>query len=84
MNFEDVKNRDDFIKFLIFLEKDFQADYAAKNKSDGGAGHWESHTVGDYLESVAAWLEDNKEFKSKKQLDWKDLAKIIEAGKHYE
>lgn len=85
MNSDSVKTREDFIKFLKYLEKDFQKDYDAnKDKPFGGNGSWQNWTIGHYVESISAWMNDKGEFKSKKNLDWKDLAKIFEAGKYYE
>ena len=85
MNIEDVETKEDFIKFLKFLEKDFQKDYEAnKNKPYGGSGEWQNWFVGNYLESIAAWLEDSGKYNNQKSIDWKDLAKIIESGKYYE
>jgi len=85
MNSEDVKNREDFIKFLKELDKDFQKDYNSnKDKPFGGNGNWANWSAGDFLEGISAWLNDLKEFSNAKKLEWKDLAKIIESGKYYE
>jgi len=85
MKSEDVKNREDFIKFLRELDKDFQKDYQKnKDKPYGGDSKWENWFAGNYLEAISGWLDDTKAFSDVKTLQWKDLAKIIESGKYYE
>lgn len=69
---ENIKTQEDFIAFLIELQKDFK-----ENKED-----WENWTIDDYLESIAACIKDNKW--NPEALDWKFLAKIFLGGKSYE
>ena len=74
---DSVKDTDSFAKFLNALARDY------KDNPD----EWENLSIGDYLESIAAWIKDsadpngNDEFE---QLDFKELAKMFYAGKIYE
>ena len=84
MESENVKNREDFILFLHYLSEDFKKDFKQnKNKTMGGNSEWAHWYVGDFLEAIAAWLEDSEKYK-KDSLNWKDLANIFESGKFYE
>ena len=84
MESENVKNRDDFILFLQGLSENFKEDFKQnKNKITGGNSEWAHWYVGDFLEAIAAWLEDSKKYK-KKSLSWKDFANIVESGRFYE
>lgn len=76
-----VKDKKDFIKFLRLLSEDF----IVKNKE------WENITISDYLESIAAWVEDNDSFFREKkneehlaELDWNSVAAIFFSGRFYE
>ncbi|MBR6255976.1 MAG: hypothetical protein IKR23_01245 [Lachnospiraceae bacterium] len=74
---ECVTDLDSFAKFLNALARDYE----------DNPDEWENLSIGDYLESIAAWIKDwtdlhgNDEFE---QLDLKELAKIFYAGKIYE
>lgn len=84
MKSENVKNREDFILFLKDFDKEFQENIKQnKNKFLGGTSKWDNWSAGNFLESIAAWLEDSGKYK-KKSLNWRDLANILESGKIYE
>ena len=70
---EQVKDRESFLSFIKDLAWD-----SANNKDE-----WQNCTIADYLESIAAWIEDsdNEELTN---LDFKEVAKLFYAGKIYE
>mgnify|MGYP001592546492 CR=1 FL=1 len=85
MNNKNIRTREDFILFLRELDKDFKK-FIKKNDGNNKykmEGTWENIYIGDFLESIASWMEDSKKYK-KQNLSWKDLADIIESGKFYE
>ncbi|MEI5908691.1 hypothetical protein WAK64_16710 [Bacillus spongiae] len=77
---EEVKSREDLIKFLLHLRKDLQ--------TKGNA--WENITLKDYLEAMEAWVEDmdgyylNTNQPIPKQPSWKTIADILYAATMYE
>lgn len=77
---EKIKNKDDFINFVRELSKDF------KNNSES----WENKSVDEFLESLAAWVEDmdgyylNKEEAEPSDVDWTVFAVILTGAKIYE
>ena len=70
---EQVNDRESFLTFIRSLSKD-----CAENPDE-----WQNGTIGDYLESISAWMEscDQKEFA---QMDFKEAAKLLYVGKIYE
>ncbi len=44
---------------------------------------WQNTTLDDYLESIAAWLEDSKE-RLPEQPSWEFVAGLFSVGKIYE
>ena len=70
---EQVKDRESFLSFIKDLAWD-----SANNKDE-----WQNCTIADYLESIAAWIEDsdNEELTN---LDFKEVAKLFYVGKIYE
>lgn len=80
-----VKTKDDFIQFLKDLDENFEKDQKKyKGEPYGGNSEWEHWYAGDYLEAIAACLENKEEQYKTKTLSWKDLANIILMGKYYE
>jgi len=77
---EDVKSREDLIKFINQLRFDLQI-----NK-----GEWENVTLEDYLEAMEAWVNDmdgyylNVNQPVPKQPSWKTIADILYASSMYE
>ena len=77
---ENVKSREDLIKFIDHLRSDLQA-----NK-----GEWENISLEDYLEAMAAWINDMEGFYLNtnqpvpKQPSWKTFADILYASSMYE
>ena len=77
-----VKTRDDFIAFIKNLLRNLQEH----------PEEWQNISLEDYLESVAAWVEDMSDIYyrnigkpiPKKHLTWKYLAEVLYAGKIYE
>lgn len=77
---ENVKSREDLIKFINQLRMDLQI-----NK-----GKWENITLEDYLEAMESWIEDmdgyylnvNQPFPT--QPSWKTIADILYASSMYE
>ncbi len=45
---------------------------------------WENGGISNYLDAIAACLEDGEWFKHSTKLDWKELAEIFYMGKIYE
>lgn len=85
MKSKDVKTREDFIKFLKELDKDFEnfmKENEGKSEYEMGS-EWQNIYVGHFLEAIAVWLESLGKYK-KKTLTWNDFADIIESGKFYE
>lgn len=84
MNFneevEKIKSKQEFIFFIQELSKDFISDKK----------HWENHTIDNYLQSMAAWVEDmegyyrNLKQKEPELKEWGMFAKILLAAKYYE
>ena len=77
---ENVKNRQDLIKFINHLRSDLQA-----NKAE-----WENITLEDYLEAMEAWVNDMEGFYLNtnqpvpKHPSWKNFADILYASSMYE
>lgn len=75
---EKIRNKTDFIHFLYLLSKDFE-----KNPQE-----WENHTISEFLEQMAGWVEDFSTCPANdiewEWVDFKVLAKIIYMGKIYE
>ncbi|MEV7871444.1 hypothetical protein AB0P17_36330 [Streptomyces sp. NPDC088124] len=77
---DDVRTRDDLIGFL---------GEAVADLSRGGAG-WENTSLEDFLEALAAWLQDmpgvfaNRGQPVPNQPDWNLVARMIMAARMYE
>ena len=75
---EKIRNKADFIHFLYLLSEDFQ-----KNPQE-----WENHTIPEFLEQMAGWIEDYSTCPANdiewEKIDFKVLAQIIYMGKIYE
>ena len=75
-----IQTREDFVKFIILLVKDFET------RPDS----WENVTLRDYLEAIASWTEDmdgyyqNLNFPVPEKIEWKIFANILMAAKMYE
>jgi hypothetical protein len=77
---ETIKSRDDFVAFASALAQDRQAHLA----------EWENGDLPNYLEALAAWVEDmdgyflNRQEPTPEQPSWQLLARILLAAKSYE
>ena len=75
---EKIRNKADFIHFLYLLSEDFK-----KNPQE-----WENHTIPEFLEQMAGWIEDYSTCSANniewEKIDFKVLAQIIYMGKIYE
>ncbi len=75
-----IKNRDDFVRFLKCLKKDYLENME----------NWENKDVGAFLEAMASWVEDmdgfyiNQGLPVPKSPDWQVFADILMGGKLYE
>lgn len=66
-----VENFEDLVEFISCLSQD-----AARED-------WENTTSADYLEAMAAWMQDTAEQYSN-NLSWSWIASALLAAKHYE
>jgi hypothetical protein len=82
---DQVKSLADLIAFLDGLSEHF----AREHEGDD----WQNWNVGDYLESVAAWLKDGppqlmkdewREEIDRDRPTWRGVAMLFEAGRIYE
>ncbi len=73
---ESIEEKSDLIEFLKLLEEDYKS-----NQDD-----WENITIGDYLESIRAWLNDSDEamIDSEGSHSLKACAQLFYVGKIYE
>lgn len=77
---ENVKSREDLIKFIKHLRLDLQT-----NKAE-----WENITLEDYFEAMEAWVKDMEGYYSNtnqpvpKQPSWQTIADILFASSMYE
>ncbi|RAP75660.1 DUF7660 family protein [Paenibacillus montanisoli] len=76
----DIKSKEDFLKFLTALRNDLST-----NDED-----WENPTLARYLEAMEAWITDSDAYYINtnqlvpKQPTWKTFADILYAAKIYE
>ncbi len=77
---ENIKSREDLIKFINYFRKDLQSNGA----------EWKNVTLEDYLEAMEAWVTDmdgyyvNNNEIPPKQPSWKIIADILIASSMYE
>lgn len=75
---ESISNKNEFIQFVN--------DLAMNNREN--PDEWANTTISDYLEQMAAWVEDFSECPMNdidwKQVDFSVLARILYMGKLYE
>lgn len=75
---ESISCKEDFIEFIRSLVSDY-----TDNNSE-----WENKTVPEYLEQIAAWLEDYANSPANDAawdtIDFRPLAKMMYMGKIYE
>ena len=72
-----ISNLESFLDFMRQLASD------AKDHSE----EWEIGTISEYLEQMAAWIEDYSEVDKEtdwNEIDFKTIAKILYMGKIYE
>lgn len=84
LNFPDIiskiNNKEDFIKFVELLEKDYEDNYDT----------WENETIGKYLEGMSIWVDSmdgyygNMGLEVPKNIPWKIFADILIASKMQE
>jgi hypothetical protein len=70
-------NDDESIESLIARLRELHADLRQNPDS------WENHTLADYLESTAAWLEATKD-RAPAKPSWSFVAGLFAVGKVYE
>ncbi|CAH1226876.1 hypothetical protein PAECIP111891_06018 [Paenibacillus allorhizoplanae] len=73
MNPNDVSSKDELVAFLHTLRHDLT----------NNATSWENQTLENFLEAMAAWLNDSNDANSKTPT-WSLLATSLLAGKAYE
>ena len=83
---DNVRSRDDFLRFLDALVADYEAMERAEANSPsspfGGAAHgWENGRIGGFLESMGAWARDTRLGDAP---SWRAFAQLLLAGKSYE
>lgn len=77
---DQIRTREDLIDFIRALEVDFRVDHEK----------WETHTLSDYLEHMAAWIQDSTKFSRFMGEEvpptptWKFFADMLIAPKYYE
>ena len=77
---EQVRTREDFVRFLHKLEED----------SHINMDEWENKDIPSYLDSVSSWVEDmdgyyeNMNIEPPKNVAWRFLATLFYVGKIYE
>lgn len=75
-----IQSREDFVCFVQALQQDLTAH----------PDQWENETLPRYLAALAAWTQDmdgyylNRGEPVPQSPDWKTLAEILLASKHYE
>ena len=69
---ENVKTKNDFIKFVESLRSDL----------DTNEKEWENITLEAYLEAMEAWMTDTDKLSDSPS--WKDFAVILLSGRFYE
>ncbi|NBN65928.1 DUF7660 family protein [Pannonibacter tanglangensis] len=75
-----VETRDDFIEFIGALRRDL------KSCPDD----WQNPTLDGFLEALAAWVQDMDGYYQNNSLpvtllpNWKNVAEMMLAAKHYE
>jgi hypothetical protein len=80
LDYETVKTKEDLIRFTAMLSEDYFKD----------PDSWENDNIGDFLESMSAWLADaeaiysNNEMEFPKNPDWQLMAGMLIGGKYYE
>lgn len=79
-NSTSVCSRADFVAFVHRLSRDVRANPRS----------WENKDLGDYLEALAAWVEDMDGYYLHRGLpvperpDWQNVAEMLMAAKFYE
>lgn len=76
---ENVKNKEDFVKFINQLVKDLKSN----------PQKWANATLEDYLNGIASWVEDMDGIFTDSEddfseIDWSFLASILFTGSRYE
>lgn len=82
-----INSFDAFIEFLTELEDDRRKSVELEKNNPPSPyepqhGGWENTSIEDFLESMRAWLLDQKNFP--KEPSWELFAAALEAGKTYE
>ncbi|MBO6623218.1 MAG: hypothetical protein JJ892_15200 [Balneola sp.] len=82
-----VDSFDSFIEFLTELENDRRKSVEMEKNNPSSrygpdAGGWENTNIESFLESMRAWLNDQKTLP--KEPTWELFAAALEAGKVYE
>ena len=81
-----VSSREDLARFVRRLLADHEASEAAERMSPSpphgpAAGGWENPTLPEFLEALAAYLEDAR---LPAQPSWQTVAELLAAAKIYE
>ena len=77
---DSVGSRDQFVDFLVALRKDVVTH----------PEEWQNKTLDEYLEALSAWVQDmdgyyrNNNRPVPASPDWKNVAEMMLAAKHYE
>ncbi|NMB69420.1 MAG: hypothetical protein GYA20_11740 [Chloroflexi bacterium] len=89
---ERVTDRDTFLEFVKALVEDWEADEAEtirKKKLNiynprGDNSEWQNGTIGQFLESAAAWAVDSNSERMSETPTWRLFAEFLYCGKIYE
>lgn len=86
---EKVTDRQSFIDFLRILSEEESSAREMLTADPNGHKYstvlgWENEGIADYLNAIAACLEDGRWYSDTDRLEWKDLAEIFYFGKIYE
>ncbi|MGF1514926.1 MAG: hypothetical protein ACFB5Z_14695 [Elainellaceae cyanobacterium] len=77
---ENIDSPESFLQFVKSLEKDARMDKAKTYPS--GTHGWENGTIVDFLEAIHAWGTDADALPQSPS--WRDVARLLLAGKSYQ
>jgi len=82
---DSVNSKESFLEFMRALRLDREDENRKEAKSPSspygpGANGWENSTIEAFLEAMHAWADSGLPEKP----TWKDLARLLQAGKAYE
>jgi hypothetical protein len=83
-----VDSKAAFLEFVRALIADREDDVAQQRENPSspwgpGANGWENGSIESYLESAVAWADDDTD-RLPDRPGWREFARFLLAGKHYE